>query len=209
MADERTDDEVTTSQSPEHADGPSGAARPRRVRAAAKPETTSAVGTSSGVTVPAAGNVEIIEGGARDVRAETLSIQQGGVNMAEARQIDIRQGGIGRARADDIAVTQGAIGMARGERVSVDMGAVGLAVGNEVRVTQGFAQSVLAREVRIEQGGARAVVAGRVAFERNSGVLMLFAGKVEGNVRTVLDWRGALVFGAAFGLVAGLVRRRR
>jgi hypothetical protein len=38
---------------------------------------------------------------------------------------------------------------------------------------------------------------------------MLIAGRVEGNVRTLLDWRGAIAFGAAFGLVAGLVRRRR
>jgi hypothetical protein len=38
---------------------------------------------------------------------------------------------------------------------------------------------------------------------------MLIAAKVEGNVRTVLDWRGALAFGAAFGLIVGLVRRRR
>jgi hypothetical protein len=30
---------------------------------------------------------------------------------------------------------------------------------------------------------------------------------VEGEIRTLLDWRGALALGAALGLVLGLVRR--
>jgi hypothetical protein len=89
------------------------------------------------------------------------------------------------------------------------MGGAAVVVGGEVRVSQGFARSVLARDVRIEQGGARTVIASRATFERNSGTFVLIAGKVDGNVRTILDWRGALAFGAAFGLVAGLVRRRR
>ena len=37
-------------------------------------------------------------------------------------------------------------------------------------------------------------------------MLVLIAQRVEGDVRTLLDWRGALAFGAAFGLVAGLAR---
>jgi hypothetical protein len=45
--------------------------------------------------------------------------------------------------------------------------------------------------------------------ERPSGVLFLIARKVDGNVKAVLDWRGALAFGAAFGVVASLFRRRR
>ena len=153
--------------------------------------------------------VEIAPAASRNVEGEVLVVRQGGVNVADARQIDIRQGGIGRARADDIAVSQGGIGMARAERVSVELGGVGLAVGNEVRVTQGMAGTVLARDATIEQGGARTIIANHVHLERNVGVFMLLARNVEGNVRTVLDWRGAIAFGAAFGLVVGLVRRRR
>ena len=35
------------------------------------------------------------------------------------------------------------------------------------------------------------------------------ARKVEGNVRTVLDWRGALAAGAALGIAIGLLARRK
>ena len=50
--------------------------------------------------------------------------------------------------------------------------------------------------------------AGRCAVERNAGVLVLVAGRVEGDVKTLLDWRGALALGAAMGVAVGLLRRR-
>ena len=76
-------------------------------------------------------------------------------------------------------------------------------------MTQGYARAVLARDVRIRQGGAQTVVAGNVSFEGQGGAFLLLARRVEGNVRTVLDWRGALVGGAALGIVVGLLARRR
>ena len=129
--------------------------------------------------------------------------------MANARTIDIRQGGIGRAVADDIAITTGGIGFARGDRVSVEMGGIGAALAGEVRITQGGAGTILAREVRIEQAGVRTIIANHVHVERTTGVLFLIARRVDGDVRALLDWRGALAFGAAFGSVASLLRRRR
>ena len=40
-------------------------------------------------------------------------------------------------------------------------------------------------------------------------MLFLIARKVDGNVKAVFDWRGALAFGAAFGVITTLFRRRR
>jgi hypothetical protein len=37
----------------------------------------------------------------------------------------------------------------------------------------------------------------------------MIARHVEGDVRTLLDWRGAIAFGAAFGVVVSFFRRRR
>jgi len=39
-------------------------------------------------------------------------------------------------------------------------------------------------------------------------VLVLIARRVDGDVRTLLDWRGALAFGVAFGIVSAIFRRR-
>ena len=155
------------------------------------------------------GHLELVEQGAHDVTVQSLSIRQGGVNTASADAIDIRQGGITRAEARDISVVQGGIAIARGERISVGMGGVGLAIGGDVDVSRGFARTVIARDVRIEQAGARTVFASRATFDKSSGALVVIAAKAEGNVRTLLDWRGALAFGAAFGILVGLVRRIR
>jgi hypothetical protein len=38
---------------------------------------------------------------------------------------------------------------------------------------------------------------------------VLVARRVEGNVRTVLDWRGALIAGAVIGIAMGLLARRK
>jgi hypothetical protein len=46
-----------------------------------------------------------------------------------------------------------------------------------------------------------------VTLERATAVGILIAGRVNGSVRPLLDWRSALAFGAAFGLVVGLLRR--
>jgi hypothetical protein len=202
MTDEQPTDEFSTPPVPDaSATGPDGSEAPAAVRAV----TGEVVDSTS---IPR-GHLELVEEGARDVTVESLTVRQGGVNNARAETIDVRQGGITRAEGRDISVTQGGIAIARADRVSVGMGAVGLAVAADVDVRRGFARTVIARDVRIEQAGARTVIANTATFDKTSGALVVIAAKAEGNVRTLLDWRGALAFGAAFGIVVGLVRRVR
>jgi len=144
----------------------------------------------------------------RSVSGETVNVTQAGLQNVNATSIDVRQGGIGRAQATDIAISQGGIGFARGDRVSVELGGVGAALAGELHVTQGGVGSVIARDVRIEQSAVRMLVANEVHAERTTGVMILIARKVDGNVRTLLDWRGALAFGAAFGVIVSLFRGR-
>jgi hypothetical protein len=127
----------------------------------------------------------------------------------EADAVEVHQGAVGRVDATQLTVTQGAIGGAKGERIDVQMGAVGAALGGHVAVEQGFAGTVLAQEVRIEQSVVRTLLAQDVTFGRPSAVVFMLAQRVSGEVRVLLDWRGALAFGAAFGMIAGLFGRRR
>ena len=219
MTDEQPPDEFSTPPGQDAAATGPVPSKPRRSRVSeGHPHTNGAdapdaVRALSGEvidtgTIPR-GHLELVEQGARDVTVESLVIRQGGVNNAHADTIEVRQGGITRAEARDISVTQGGIAIARADRVSVGMGAVGLAVGGDVDVTRGFARTVIARDVRIEQAGARTVIASTATFDKTSGALVVIAARAEGNVRTLLDWRGALAFGAAFGILVGLVRRVR
>jgi len=218
MTDEQPTDESSTPPAPDEAASGPVPSKPRRSRVSEghphingsdAPGVRAVTGDVIDATAIPRGHLELVEQGARDVTVESLSIRQGGVNNARADTIDLRQGGITRAEARDIAVTQGGVAIARADRVTVGMGAVGLAVAGAVDVNRGFARTVIARDVRIEQAGARTVIANTATFDRTSGALVVIAARAEGNVRTLLDWRGALAFGAAFGILVGLVRRIR
>lgn len=170
------------------------------------PAPTTNVAAAAAVARPA--NVEIHQGGADTVVGDTVQIVQGGASVVTAGSLSIRQGGIAQAQADDITVNLGGVGLARADRVSVEMGGIGLALAREAHLTQGGARTVLARTLHVDQGLIGTAIAGKVTFERPSGVFMLLAGRTEGPVRPVLDWRGALAFGAVFGVLVGLIRRR-
>lgn len=140
--------------------------------------------------------------------AEHIDVLQGSIGSAMARSVAVTQGAIGGARADVVTVTQGALGGARAQHVTVEKGMLGGALAGEVSVRQGYVQGVIARDVSIEQGGARTVFANHVTFGRQSGAFVVIAKTVDGQVRTIVDWRGALAFGAALALVSAFLRRR-
>jgi hypothetical protein len=127
----------------------------------------------------------------------------------EADAVSVRQGAVGRVDARDVRVAQGAIGAAKGDRISIEMGAVGAAVGGQVSVSQAVASSVFAREVSLDQTIVRTLIAQEVHMSRPSAVVFMVAQRVTGDVRVLLDWRGALAFGAGVGLMAGLFGRGR
>jgi len=124
----------------------------------------------------------------------------------DAERVELRLSAVGMVDAGDVQFAQGALGAARAETVSVEQGAVGAALADKVAVSRGYARSILAREVQLESSAARVVVAADVRAER-SAVMFLVARRVVGDVRVLLDWRGAAAFGAIAGLVIGLLRR--
>lgn len=144
-----------------------------------------------------------------EVGADRLTLVRSSVAEANARTVDVRQGAIGRLDAEEVFVSQGAIGAARGDRVGVELGALGAGLAGELRITQGAAGTVIARSATVEQSFVRTMIAGEVHAARPMGVFVLLAGRVNGDVRPVLDWRGALAFGAVTGLLIGLLRRAR
>ena len=89
------------------------------------------------------------------------------------------------------------------------MGALGAAMGGEISVSQGFAGTILTQRATVEQAFVRTMIAQNVEVRRPSAVLIVIAQRVSGDVRVLLDWRGALAFGAAFGVLAALFGRGR
>jgi hypothetical protein len=162
-----------------------------------KPRRTRRPVSGAEITPPALGEV-----------VEAPAIDEDG-SWVEADAVEVRQGAVGRVDATQVDVTQGAIGAARADRISVQMGGIGAAMAGEIDIAQGGAGSVLAQRVRIDQAFVRTLVAQQVEIHRPSAVLVLIAQRVSGDIRPLLDWRGALALGAAFGILAGLFGRVR
>jgi hypothetical protein len=125
----------------------------------------------------------------------------------DGERVELRLSAVGMVDAADISFAQGALGAARADNVVVEQGALGAALADRVEVSRGYARSILARQVQLDSAAARVIVAADVTAERTA-VMFLIARRVAGDVRVLLDWRGAVAFGAAVGLVMGLLRRR-
>lgn len=178
---------------------PTAPKAPRRRTPKAEPEAVQKPAPEAMAAEPAAG---------ADLGAGSPGIDEDGA-WIEAEAVEVHQGAVGRVDAVDVAVTQGVVGAARGDRVSVEMGVLGAALGGEVSVSQGAVGTMIAREARVEQSFVRTLVAQTVNVHRPSAVLFMVAQRVSGDVKVLLDWRGALAFGAAAGLLAGLFGRGR
>jgi len=127
----------------------------------------------------------------------------------EADHVSVTMGAVGRVDSERLEVQRGAVGGVRADSVDVHLGVLGGALAGRASIRQSIVRGLAAREVGIEQSFVRTLVALEVRIERASFVGLLVARRVTGDVRVLLDWRGALAFGAAFGLVAGLVGRVR
>ena len=178
--------------------GDAGTARPRPRTAtkAAKPasadETTVKAGTSAAKARSTSAVPAIDEDGA-SISAESVALRLSAVGRVDSGQLEVQQGAVGAVRAD---------------RVAVDQGAIGAAMANHVEVSRGYARSILSRQAQLDRSAARIVIAADVRADR-SAVMFLVARKVEGNVRVLFDWRGALAFGAVAGVIFAVLSRAR
>lgn len=203
-------------------DRPSRVKRPRATTSGRPPRSRSAADTGPATPTPveatgdAASSLAVVPPKPAPVALPPAPASAPGPSAAEpsARRVgppeavEVRWGSIGRSDAEDIAVTWGGIGLASARHVSVELGGLGLGIGEQVHLTQAAAGTVIAGAVELEQCLTRVIVGGRVTFRRASGALVVLAARTDGEVRTLLDWRGALAFGAAAGIAIGLLRRR-
>jgi hypothetical protein len=138
---------------------------------------------------------------------ETARVDEDGTSQS-AERVEMRLSAVGRVESGELRVAQGAVGAARVDRLEVDRGAVGAAMAGQVDLSRSYARSILARQVQLDRAAARVIIAADVRADK-SAAMFLIARKVDGNVKVLFDWRGALAFGAVAGAVFALVTRIR
>jgi hypothetical protein len=161
---------------------------------------------SKAVAALAAETRELVETDAPTMAIQPVVAEDGA--SLEAEQVALRLSAVGRVEAADLRVAQGAVGAARTEQLTVDQGAVGAVMADRAEISRSYARTIIARQVQLDRGAARVVIAADVNAQQ-SAVVFLVARRVAGDVRVLFDWRGALAFGAAAGLVVAVLSRLR
>lgn len=198
----------------------SKASRPtKRQRAAAKAAPTAATTRGLGAPAPSetraeAPPIEAAPATATPTTPQSVTpvsaaapVEEDGTSL-DAERVALRRSAVGRIETTDMTVEQGAVGAVRAERVSIERGALGAAMADHVELSRGYARSILARQVQLDRAAARVVIAADVRATQ-SAVMFLVARKVDGDVKVLFDWRGALAFGAVAGVVLALLSRAR
>ena len=103
---------------------------------------------------------------------------------------------------------QGVVGGIMATRVEMERGVAGGILADHVTISQGGAWQIAGAEVSVREGGAWTVMGWRVSLGRGSFAGAVIAANVEGEVRTLLDWRGVLAVVLGIVGLAWLLRRR-
>jgi hypothetical protein len=141
--------------------------------------------------------------------AEPTAPATGSLDSVAVDVLTFERGAIGGVRATDVRARLAAIGGIAANHVSVERGVVNGILAREATVRLGTARGVVAQRVHVEQSIVRAVVANTVEAGPSTGILFAVARRIDGDAKIMLDWRGALAFGASLGAFLALIRFSR
>jgi hypothetical protein len=125
---------------------------------------------------------------ARAVRSEDVELNLSAVAAVETGTMKMYQSLAAAAEAKEMTVSESAVGVVQAETLSHN-GASAVVLAGSVEFGNAYAGLVAGREVRGDRIES----------------LILLSPRVEGNVTTVMDTRGALIAGMVGGLFAGIM----
>lgn len=132
--------------------------------------------------------VRMHQSSAETIHSDDVETNIAAVGAVNTQTLSARQSLIGGVNAESAEIEDSFVGGVRGVNVGVQ-GFVGGVAGENVSVGNAYVGVTAAREVRGEKVES----------------LILLAGRVEGEVHTIVDTRGAIIAGLVGGLFAGLI----
>ena len=110
--------------------------------------------------------------------------------------------------AGEVSVRASAVRSVSGGDVDLRQSAVQRLRGEEVHIKDSAVAAVAAQEVHVDDANV-GLVAARQAHLRRVRTVVLLAPRVEGDVRTVFDWKGAIAIGVGIVLTRRLLKLLR
>ncbi len=149
--------------------------------------------------------VNLTEATADHIRAERVRINQGGANTVTATDVEISQGGVSQVTAQKMTLAQGGAAFVKTVDFNLREGAAGLVNAEMAAIHNSGVGAVYGQTVDLREGTHTGVVAARqINAAANARTTVLLAGKVEGDVVTLMDTRQVVLAGLGFGAAAGL-----
>jgi len=159
---------------------------PAPVESADQPEVVNLSQVDAGVVT--AEMVRMHQSSAETIISDDVEMNVAAAGAVTAQTLSAQRSLIGGVSAENAEIVNSTVGGVRAELVNVQ-GYIGAVAGDTVSVEGARVGVTAAREVRGEKVES----------------VILLAGRVEGEVHTVVDTRGAVIAGLVGGLVAGLI----
>jgi hypothetical protein len=156
------------------------------------PEATGEEGKPS---QPNAGNA--IEG-------DIVQVNQSNISQITAQKVELRQGGANKVNAEQVTAQQSGLGMIQASSVNVSQSGVGFVRSSETVLEKNSTQ-VLVTQTATINGGTAGLLVAREVHANPLRAFVVLAQKIDGQVETTLDTRGAILAGLIAGIAAGLV----
>jgi len=138
------------------------------------------------------------------VEAENVSVSRSSVGVVDANRIEITQSGVLTVEGSRVENSRSLAAVVSGRDVELNQAVTALTVGKSAGLSLSTSGVTIARErALVDRSAVGLLAAGEIEARDSTAVLML-ARHVEGNVTTLLDWKGALGITAVIGGLMGL-----
>jgi len=138
------------------------------------------------------------------VEGDLVQLNQSNISQVNAGKVEIKQSGAYRVDAEQVTAQQSGLGMIQASSVSVSQSGIGFVRSNETVLEKNSTQ-VLVTQTATVNGGTAGLLVAREVHASPLRAFVVLAQKIDGQVETTLDTRGAILAGLIAGIAAGLV----
>jgi len=141
------------------------------------------------------------------VEGEFINIKQSSVRSVDGGHIEMEKVCAVAIDGEQADIVQSAVGVAKAEALNMNNCVNILSVTGQASLNSSCSLVTLAGKGidEVNRSNVGVMVSNNIHAENTSALIMV-ANNVSGNVKTFMDWRSALAFGAAFGGVFGLMK---
>ena len=160
-------------------------------------------------------NMDINEQAVNEVNAQSIKMTQSAAQQVEADRIEMQQSAAQSIDADVIEMRQSAAQIVQADTLRMQQSLALGARADTLQAEQSMLGVLQTHEATLADSALLALVGDRVQAA-NVNTVFLIGREIQGDVKTMLDTRGAVIFGLAagsvlgfFSLLSAMIRRSR